>query len=160
LKVALEDRLRQQQDVILNDWFQHMADGHSEETTAFLVKQSDRFANPVAHAFREAMRAIYQALVDGREADRNALGYAMKLKAVQGRDPSDAIAFIGLLKEIFRKMPAGFISENERMDLESRIDKIASAASEMFVANRGKIAELAGNPIRARLLGAPASRRH
>jgi hypothetical protein len=141
------DRLQQQQDRILNDWSQRILDGHSEKTAAFLVKQSDRFANPVAYAFREATEAIYQALVDGGDVDRNALGYAMKIKAVQEHDPSEGVAFIYLLKDLLRKMPAGFIEENELTDLESRIDAIASIASEMFIANRCTIAELAGKSV-------------
>ena len=144
VKSLLCNRLRQQQDRILNDWSQRIANGHSEEMAAFLVKQSDRFANPVAYAFREATEAIYQALVDGGDVNREALGYAMKIKAVQGRDPSEGVAFIHLLKDILREISAGFISENELMDLESRIDEIAAVASDMFIANRRKIAELAG----------------
>jgi hypothetical protein len=142
------DRLRQQQDQNLNDWFQRIANAHSEETAAFLGKQSDRFANPIAHAFREATESIYQALVESCDVDREALEYAIKIKAVQGHDPSEAVAFIHLLKGLLREMPSGGISENEWMRLESRIDQIASIASEMFVANRCKIAQLAGRPVR------------
>jgi hypothetical protein len=144
---SLHDRLRQKQEPILNDWFLRIAEGHSEAAAAFLVKQSDRFANPVAHAFKDAIAAIYQALVDGGDIDRDVLEYAMKIKAVQEHDAPKGVAFIYLLKDIFRKMPAGFISENERMSLESRIDAIAAVASEMFLANRCKIAELAGKSV-------------
>jgi hypothetical protein len=144
LKDSLHDRLRQQKEPILKDWFRHIAEDYSKETAAFLIKQPDRFANPVAHVFKEATEAIYQALVDGCDVNRDKLGYAMKIRAVQGRDPSEGVAFIYLLKNIFRKMSEGFVSENELSGLESRIDEIASIASELFIANRGKIAVLAG----------------
>jgi hypothetical protein len=147
------DRLRQQKDRILSDWFLRIANAHSEATAAFLMKQSDRFANPVAHAYREAMEAVYRALVDGGDIDRETLGYAMKIKAAQGRDPVEGVAFIHLLKDLFQKLPAGFISENDLMGLESRIDAIASIAAEMFIANRGKIAELVGISKAQRLRG-------
>jgi hypothetical protein len=147
IESSLHDRLQRLQAHILNDWFRRIAESPSGEAAAFFVNQSDRFANPVAHAFREAIAAIYQALVDGGDLDRGILEYAMKIKAVQGRDASDGVAFIYLLKDIFRKMPAGFISENERMSLESRIDTMASVASELFIANRRKIAELAEKPV-------------
>jgi hypothetical protein len=148
---SLHDRLRQQQALILNDWRRRLAEGPSKEAAAFVVSQTDRFANPVAHAFQEATVAIYQALVDGGDVNRNVLEYAMKIKAVQGSDAVEGVAFIYLLKDIFRKMPVLFVSDNERMCLESRIDAIAAIASEMFIASRCKIAELAENSVRPNL---------
>ena len=74
----------------------------------------------------------------------------MKIKAVQGCEPSEAVAFIHSLKGLLRKMPAAFVSEIELTGLESRIDNIASIASEMFIANRRKIAELAGKSMQVR----------
>jgi hypothetical protein len=140
----LRDRLRQQKEFILNDWFQRILDGHSKESAVFFLEKPDRFANPVAHAFGEAMEAIYRALADGCDVDRDVLEYAMKIKAVQGHDPSEGVAFIYLLKDLLREIPSGLVSEDEWTGLESRIDRIASVASEMFIANRRKIAEIAG----------------
>jgi hypothetical protein len=170
---SLHDLLQQRKDFILNDWFQRILDSYGEETASFLNKQSDRFANPVAYALKMSTEAIYQALIDDHEVDRGALDYAMKLRAVQEKDPAKGLEFIHLLKETVRKRLATAAPENDLADLNSRIDRIASVASEMFAVNRSKIADVGARfnaPPRSVsglkrlsngwLLGAPAPRRH
>jgi hypothetical protein len=141
---SLTDLLRQRKKFLLNEWFRRMLEDYAEETASFLRKEQDRFANPVAHAFSEAMEAIYRALVDGCDVNYEALEYAIKIKALQGQDPSRGVAFIHQLKDVVRQMPAGSVTEKEFGELENRIDRIAAAALDMFMANRAKIAELAG----------------
>jgi hypothetical protein len=91
---------------------------------------------------KKAAAAMIQALVENREMDRGPLEYAIKIKAVQEKDPSRGVAFIHLLKEILREMPADSVPQSELADICSRIDQIASLASEMFLSNRAKIALL------------------
>jgi hypothetical protein len=173
MQSSLRDLLQQRKDFILNDWFQRILDSYGKETASFLNRQSDRFANPVAYALKMSTEAIYQALIDDHEVDRGALDYAMKLRAVQEKDPVKGIEFIHLLKETVRKRLANAAPEKELAELNSRIDRIASVASELFAANRSKIANMGTRcnvPPRSvsglkRLsngwpLGAPASRRH
>ena len=143
-ETSWDDRLRRQKEPLLDEWNRRILDSYPAETVSFLKKERDRFANPVAHAFREAIEAIFQALVSGCDADPGALGYAMKIRALQGQDPREGVAFIYLLKDTVRAKLDGPISEKEWIDFESRIDRIAATALEMFVANRAKIAELAG----------------
>jgi hypothetical protein len=143
-EISLKDMLRQQRKSLLNEWSRRILENPAGATAFFLKKEQDRFASPVAFAFEEAIEAIYQAILDDSDADRSAIEYAIKIKALQGQDPSEGVAFIHLIKDIVRKMAAGSIAENEWTDLECRIDRIASTASEMFIANRAKIAALAG----------------
>lgn len=145
--MPLSDRLQQQKQFILNDWLWRMTDRPAEQAAVCLKKQGDRFANPMAHALNEAAEAIYQALVDGGDADQGILDYAIKIKAVQGKDPAEGVAFIHLFKDVIRKLPSGAFAENELADMECRIDQIASTASAMFAAHRHKIDELAGKVI-------------
>jgi hypothetical protein len=142
LESSLSDLLRQRKEFLLNHWCRCILDEYAGETASFLKKQSDRFANPVAYALRAAAEAIYQALIDDRDVDHSALDYAMKIKAVQENDPIKGIAFIHILKEAVGRMPASAVPENELADFNSRIDRIASVASEMFVIHRAKIADV------------------
>jgi hypothetical protein len=143
LAVPLNDLLRKQKESLLNNWFQRTLNGYAEETASFLKHRQDRFANPVAYALREAMESIYEALVDHRNVESSRLEYAIKIKAVQGHDPSEAVGFIHLLKDVVREKLAHPVAESESTDFESRIDRIAAVAMKMFLANRTKIAELA-----------------
>jgi hypothetical protein len=144
VKASLQDLLRQRKDFFLNRWFQRILDEYEGETASFLKRRQDRFANPVAYALREATEEIYEALLDDRGVDRGPLEYAIKIKAVQECDPSKGITFIHLLKETVRETLADSVEGKELTDFDSRIDRIASIASEMFVSNRAKIAKLAG----------------
>jgi hypothetical protein len=136
---SLRDLLRQQKNCLLERWFQRILDEHAEETASFLKRQADRFANPVAFAFRAAAEEICQALIEDRDVDRNTLEYAMKIKAVQDSDPSRGIRFIHLLKDAVREASMDSVPLKDFEDLDSRIDRIAIIASEMFIKNRAII---------------------
>jgi hypothetical protein len=141
---SLRDLLRHRKDFLLNHWYQRMLDEYAGGTASFLRGQTDRFANPVAFALKAAAEAIYQALINDRDVDRGALEYAIKIKAVQEDDPSKAVAFILLLKETVRDVLGNSVSQDKLADFNARIDQIAFVASEMFILNRAKIAEIAG----------------
>ena len=131
-----------EKDFFLNRWFQRILDDYAGETASFLKGRQDRFANPVAYALRAATDEIYRALFDDRDVERSPLEYAMKIKAVQELDPSKGVSFIHLLKDTVRETLANSVHENELADFDSRIDRIASIASDMFLVNRAKIAQI------------------
>jgi len=66
----------------------------------------------------------------------------MKIKAVQESDPKRGIGFIFFLKEIVRDALAGSVPEKEFAHFDSRIDRIAKTASEIFISNRAKITDI------------------
>ncbi len=141
LNTSLKDLLRQRKKRLLDDWFQRMLDEYPDET-AVLLQRHDRFANPVAYAFREAIEAIFRAVTEETDADLGAVEYAVKIRAVQERDPDKGIAFIHLIKEIVREKLGDSVEEQALAEFDLRINRIASAASEMFAIQRAKIAEL------------------
>jgi hypothetical protein len=143
VKIALRDGLRRKREALLDHWFRRMLADYEGETASFLKNIRDRFANPAAYAFREAMEAIYQAVVDGREVERGSLEYAIKIKALQERDSSRGVSFIYLLKDTARDMLADSVAESEWTYFNSHVDRVASIAAQMFAANREKIAEIA-----------------
>ncbi len=147
----LHDLLRQRKKFLLNRWYGRILDEYGGETASFLKKQSDRFANPVAFALKTAAEAIFQALLDDRDVDCGTLEYAIKIKAVQENDPSKGVAFILLLKDTVREVLGDSVPESEFADFNVRVDQVVSVASEMFVSNRAKIAEIAGRNALRRL---------
>jgi len=142
-EIAVRDFLRQHKKPLLDAWFQRILDSFPAETASFLKRQTDRFANPVAHGFREAAETIFDSLLGDRELDRGSLEYAMKIQALRGNQPNDGVAFIYLLNDTVREKLDGSLLGKGWIDFESRVDRIASIASEMFLASRTKIAELA-----------------
>jgi hypothetical protein len=141
---SLSGLLRQQRNSLVDDWYDRIADRYFVAAASFLRLQPDRFENPAAYAFRAAIEEIYRALLDDCDVARNPIEYAVKIRAVQEADPSEGVAFVRLIKDIVREKLSPFVSNPELESFYSRVDGITSIAGEMFMANRRKIAELAG----------------
>jgi hypothetical protein len=138
-KDQLKDLLLKHRNAVLKDW--HLSIMLKQQETKSAPAQGlDRFADPAAHAFHEAIGAIYKTLVDGCDLDRNALEYAVKLKAVRTQDPSEGTSFVYALKAVVRhRFPGSATNE-----LDAQIDQITGIAKDLFHKNRMKIRELAG----------------
>lgn len=143
----VRDALRQRKNQILTEWLARIRGNRSnaDGMPAFPAESPDRFADPVAYALLDAAEAICSALIDDCEADRGAIGYAMKIKAVQGGDVSEAVGFIRVLGSVVRARLSETAAEEELKGLELRIGSIEAAAAALFLANRARIAELARN---------------
>jgi len=144
MEESLTAMLRRNQDAIMTKWHQWMMSSCSKEAALFMRREQNRFSNPISYAFRDAMEAIYSAIIDGNEPDCDKLDYAIKIKATQGNDPLEGITFIAILKDLLRKELGGSLADAEFDILESRIDQISRTAEAIFITNRAKIAELAG----------------
>lgn len=138
----MPDLLRARREVLLNDWHNRILNAHEPETATLLRNVPDRFANPVAHAFREAIEAIYRILIGEDDVNVGPVDYAVKIRAVQERDPEKAIQFIAPIRDIVRERFGGRVPDEELRALESRMDWIMVMASEMFAAHRERIASL------------------
>jgi hypothetical protein len=147
MEERLAEMLRRKQEAILNEWLQRIVNSYPGKAALFMRQEQNRFTNPISYAFREAIKSIYSAIAEEKEADRDKLDYAIKIKATQGSDPLEGIAFISILKDLLREERGGSSADAELDILESRIDKISQSAEKMFIANRAKIAELAGSPV-------------
>jgi hypothetical protein len=142
LRASVQDLLRQRKEILLNDWLHRILDEYAGEASILLEKRQDRFTNPMAYAFREAIEAVFRALADHTDADLGPIEYAVKIKAVQEKDPDKGVAFLHIIKDTVREKLGDSVEKDELAELDCRIDRIASAASEMFVMHRRKIAEL------------------
>jgi hypothetical protein len=148
--VSLKEMLRQEKTQIMDVWTRRMQHASTDGIATFLNRPQNRFANPVAYAFKEAMEAIYQALLNDCEVDGNILEYAIKIKAVHEKDASAAVEFIFLLKDAIRTKTDRLAAPGEFADMELRIDQIAALALDMFNKNRSKIAGISAktnNPL-------------
>ena len=138
-KDQLKDLLRKHRNAVLKEW--HLGIMLRQQDRKFSPGQGlDRFADPAAHAFHEAIEAIYRTLVDGCDLDMAALEYAVKIKAVRTQDPSEGVAFIHELKDVARHLFPGSATN----ELHAQIDQIAEIAKDLFHKNRKKIRELSG----------------
>jgi hypothetical protein len=149
--MSFRSLLGEHRERILERWFERIADGYPAETASFLKKQQNRFSNPVGHALIEGTAALFDAL-PGNNATEKPLELIIKIRAVQDGRPSDAIGFIYLLKDVIREVLGDAVRQQGLWDeltaIDSRIDRLALAAFDMYMADREKIYEIRANAAR------------
>lgn len=141
---------------IVSKWFDSAIHAYAADTADFIKSQKDPFANPVGSHTHKSVEALFDQLVGGMEAGAiNAcLDPIMRIRAVQTLTPSQATAFIFVLKKILHDMfdkqlqDAGALRQFQ--EIESRIDRLGLAAFDVYMACREKIYELKANETRNR----------
>jgi len=152
--MTLRDLLHEKRPAILKKWLEVICETYPAESSIFLTKQKDQFANPVGYTLAHGTEAIFDELLRGADAEKAAafIDSIMRIRAVQEGAPSRALVFIFLLKDIIREMLGQTLQERhlaeEMVSLESAIDAFALRAFDSFVKCREKIYELKANETR------------
>ncbi len=142
---------------ILKSWFQATVDSYPADTARFLKSQKDPFANPVGQTTYQSLEALVDALIGGagRDGMTAALDPILRIRAVQTFSPSMATGFIFSLKQIIRQhmQGAGRDADVGMHELDRRIDEMAMAAFDIYMACREKIYELKATESRSQFFG-------
>lgn len=145
------------QKKILKSWFQATIDSYPADTARFLRSQRDPFANPVGQTTYRSLEALLDGLIKGAGPDAItvALDPIIRIRAVQTFTPSMATRFVFALKGIVRQhlAPDGGDAGGEMAELDRRIDEMALAAFDGYMACREKIFELKANESRNQFFG-------
>lgn len=143
---------------ILKSWFQATVDSYPADTARFLKSQKDPFANPVGQTTHHSLEMLLDFLIAGakREEMVAALDPILRIRAVQSFSPSKATGFIFSLKPILRRHLAGDDDEKQMNinRLDQKIDEMALAAFDIYMACREKIYELKATESRNQFFGA------
>ncbi|MDN5347216.1 MAG: hypothetical protein PWP65_780 [Clostridia bacterium] len=155
--MKVEDVLRQKKAAILEKWFQLLLDTYPAETSRFLKEEKNQFANPVGHAFYQGIEGLYEGLLQGLEPEKISpfIDKIVRIRAVQDFLPSQANAYIFLLKRAIREELAAELRENrvpikELLTFESRIDELALHSFDIYMKCREKIYEIRVNEVKNR----------
>jgi hypothetical protein len=146
--------LWERRKTIAKRWFEALIDSYPDETSRFLKKQKDRFANPVGQTLSLGITQILEQLLGGQNTEglRPALDPIIRIRAVQDFAPSQALAFVFLLKKVLReelgKEGEGKGPVQELFDLECRIDELALLSFDLFMLCREKIYELKASELK------------
>ncbi|HMK64959.1 MAG TPA: RsbRD N-terminal domain-containing protein [Thermodesulfobacteriota bacterium] len=149
----LEKLLQEKKSAYLKRWFNLIVETYPDETSRFLKYQKDRFANPVGHTLTRGLEILYEAVVTGVDAEKAApaLNDIVRIRAIQNFSPSQAVAFVFILKRVFReavkesRMPGLY---EELLEFETRIDQLALLAFDQFMSSREKLYDLKTNELR------------
>ncbi len=144
----LRESLQQKRGDILKQWFALICESYSPDAARFMKRESDRFANPAGSNIYQSIHTLFDQLCE--DADPRALGEAgemmIKLRAVQDFTPSEAVGIIFVLKDVLRNVLKQQLSSpecmSEYLDFESRIDRAALAAFDLYMVNRESLFQI------------------
>ena len=154
--MKLPEILKQKRDAILERWFRLILETYPPDTSYFLRKQKDRFANPVGHTISRGVEALYDELVNGTGAVQVSpiLDPIIRMRAVQDFSPAEAVGFVFSLKKAIREELKGEVRGGAISDdlskLECRIDDMALLAFDVYMKCREKIYEIKANEVKNR----------
>ncbi|MEW6607800.1 MAG: RsbRD N-terminal domain-containing protein, partial [bacterium] len=127
---------------IINRWFDLILNTYPQQTAEFVKTEKNQFANPVGWTIRKGIEGIFDGIIQNKDVDKF-LEDIIKIKAVQGVAPSQAISFIFVLKQAIREKIGS--EDNELLALESKIDRLATISFDIFMKCREKIYQLQTN---------------
>lgn len=137
---------------ILQRWFDVIVETYPVDTSSFLKSQQDRFANPVGAAISQGIEGIFDEILhQGMDTEKVSafLDNIIRIRAVQDFSPSDALAFIFLLKKVVREEIKKELHEShiadELLTFESNIDDLALLSFDIYMKCREKVYEIKAN---------------
>ena len=157
--MPLNTHLAQKKAAILGRWLTTIYESYPPETAIFLRKEKNHFDNPMGYRISEGLEGLYGALVQDLERDQilTYLDEIIRIRALQDFSPSQALAFIFLLKTVIRQELAKEIQREdlaaEVLELESRIDGLALLGFDVYTKRREKIFEMKANEARRSISG-------
>lgn len=157
--MKLANLLTQKKSHIVDRWIKLLFDSYPPETAIFLKKEKDKFDNPVGYRISRGLNELFDALVQEMETEKllAALDEVIRIRALQNCSPSQALAFIFLLKNVVREELAEELEKQnlveELLELDSRIDGLALLGFDVYTQRRDKLCELRVNEVKNRVSG-------
>ena len=149
--MGLNNLLEQNKTAIVNQWFERVVKTYAPDTAQFIKNQKDPFSNPLGNALSRGLAVLFDQLLAGPEAEtvNKYLDPIIRIRAVQNFSPSQATAFILILKNIIRDILKADLKDsriaNELLEFELRIDALSLVAFDMYMACKEKINDLKTN---------------
>ena len=149
----LEKLLAEKKTVIIKNWFEKVVNTYPSDTSKFLKKQKDPFANPVGNTTRQSLESLFDELLKEKpdqEIVRSSIDPIIRIRAVQTMfSPSQAVSFPYFLKEIIRdslqKELQDIASLDSLLEFELKIDTANLTAFDIFVQCRETVWGLRAN---------------
>lgn len=154
----IKELIADKKSTIVNNWIQSIFATYPSETSNFLRDQKNRFSNPVGHAITVCAENILNELIRNFDLDKIKIDLQdlIKIRAVQDFSPSQAVAFVFLLRSsIISELEAEIKNENifeELALIESQIDQVAMAAFDLYMEAKEKLFQIRINEIKSRSL--------
>lgn len=146
----IEEILRERRDALIANWKQEVRDTYPKAGRIKFTQQPTPFTDPIGHILARDLPVLLDLVLDGEfETPRlkEHLDPLCRLRSVQVFNPSQAIGFVYSLKKVVREsLTKSELSDAkvlaELLAFESRIDKLAMYAFDIYVACREDLFDL------------------
>lgn len=152
----LTDLLSAKKVAIVQRWFRLVVETYPPDTSRFLKREKDPFANPVGRAISEGIDALYEGLLAGTSSEKISpfLDRIVRIRAIQDFSPSAAVGFVFSLKRAIREELKHEIRDNrlshELLAFESRIDRLILLSFDIYMECREKMYDIKATEIKNR----------
>ncbi|MEW5796963.1 MAG: RsbRD N-terminal domain-containing protein [Candidatus Zixiibacteriota bacterium] len=135
-------------DLLVERWFNAVAETYPADTARFLRDNADQFHNPVGHTLRRCLPVLFDALTNrtGEGELSGAVAEIVRIRAVQCSAPSQAAAFVYLIKNVVRAEFDSRSIDPETvaliLEFESKVDSLALTVFDEYMQCREKICDI------------------
>lgn len=147
--MRLEHLLAERRKPIVRKWFDQVVNTYPADTSQFLKRQKDPFANPVGAATMESLEAAFDALLADEldaEAVAAALDPVIRIRAVQTiLSTEQAVGFFFFLKDIVRDDLGGRLDETDVYAFDRKVDALGLIGFSVYVKCRETVFQLKAN---------------
>jgi hypothetical protein len=159
--MALNEILLGRKAVILERWLREVLGSYPDQSRPFLAQVKDPFANPIGATLTKELSALLDELLAGSVPATGAspMEAVIKIRAVQGLKPSQALGFIFKLKQIVREAVSEPAENDiaarqvarEALAFDAKVDELALSAFDLWSATREKISDIRINEMKRSL---------
>ena len=155
--MVLNNLLKQNKDAIVKEWLTSAIDTYPADTSKFMKRQKDPFANPVGNTLSVNLGPLFDELLNEMDykAITSCLDPILRVRAVQPiLSSSQSTGFIFLLKKVIRGSLKKELSDKnileELLYFESKIDEMTLIAFDIYLKCREKVYGIKANEERNR----------
>jgi hypothetical protein len=141
----LDSLIKEKKNQIINLWIKKFTDTYPQESASFFREGPGQFANPVGHTFRINLEKIFDELFMKNELARMQVlvDGIVRIRAVQGFAPSDAVCFVPMLKQTVWEICSREIASKDLMsewlDFLGRLDRLTNISFDMYMRCREQL---------------------
>jgi hypothetical protein len=153
---SVVEYLAGRKEAIVQEWLKGTMPGVAGSPDSFLLREPDRFRNPVGHTIKENLGRLFDALLAGEDPGdwSRLLDPIVRIRAVHSSEASEALSFVFRIRDIIRRELATEISNQsgreEWAGLAGRIDALASSARDIYGKCREQACQIQRNEARRR----------
>jgi hypothetical protein len=141
--MSLKTLLQEQRHDIIDSWVKLVLSTYSPDAAEIFHRKKDRFANPIGYNVKAGLAECYESLTgDGEPELGKQMEELVKVRAVQQFKPSEAIAFVFLIKDVVRRFAEKLKTELDSSDLlifDGRVDKMALLVFDGYMGCRERL---------------------